>query len=209
MCWLQGAWGLLQPFPSLGTTLQWEERALLWPSIPPQPCVPSSEPWVGPSPHRVVIPSGESRGDPGGPGQALKYQKWRGTYWFCFRKILQFLIIIIILYCPCIQNCLLSNFETKVLIEQLAWTFMLSWSPSSCPNQSLLLLQWKTTSVPALVLPAGHRELGAVPWIPPGPSIAAENMPAPVLPSSSGLTWRPSGALCHLLDSSSCPGTAA
>lgn len=72
VCWLQGAWGLLQPFPSLGTTLQWEERALLWPSIPPQPCVPSSEPWVGPSPHRVVIPSGESRGDPGGPESCLE-----------------------------------------------------------------------------------------------------------------------------------------
>lgn len=35
--------GLLRPLPSLGVTLQWEERAPLLPSILPQPSVPSVE----------------------------------------------------------------------------------------------------------------------------------------------------------------------
>jgi len=167
---------------------------------------PALRPGLCLTPWGRVIPSGKSGGDPGNPGQTLKYQKWRGTYWFCFRKNVRFFLSL--LFCIVLLNCLLSSFEI-FLMEQLEWTLILNWSPSSYPNQSLLLLQWKAASVPSLMLPGGCRELGAVHSIPPGPDTAAESRPVPVLPSSSGLTWRLQGSPRHLLDSSPCPDTEA
>ena len=67
----------------------------------------------------------------GVPGWTLKFQKRRDTYWFSF--------IITIFYCPFKLFIVLS--WRKVLMEQLEWTSGLNFNSSSCPNQSLLLLQ--------------------------------------------------------------------
>ena len=90
-------------------------------------------------------------------------------------------------FCIVLLSCLSSWFDTKVPMEHLEWTFMLNASPSSCPNQSLLLLQWK---LPLDLLwccleAAGTRchLLGSSHC----PDTAADGTSVPVLPSSSGL----------------------
>lgn len=84
---------------------------------------PALRPGLCLTPWGRVIPSGKSRGDPGNPGQTLKYQKWRGTYWFCFRKNVRFFLSL--LFCIVLLNCLLSSFEI-FLMEQLEWTLILN-----------------------------------------------------------------------------------
>jgi len=58
--------------------------------------------WASPCGAKL-FPLGRVRGDTGVPGQTLKYQRWRGTYWLYF-----FIVIVMVLSnCIVLFNCLL------------------------------------------------------------------------------------------------------
>ena len=118
------------------------------------------------------------------PGRSSGTQMERHGLVLLFQKLLRFLFL---LFCVVLLNCLLSDAETKVPMDQLQWTFMLRFSPSSHPNPSPLLLQrnsrlcsfcdtaWRPQGAQGCLLDSSCC-----------PGAAAQRTPVPVLPSSQG-----------------------